>query len=85
MKRAPLPAGDRKLLDDDLALQSELQSKIDALEFLRSRGDPRAIDESFLAAGEKSRVVVPVDRRSSPGVLVLSQRFSFRSLLMVAA
>jgi transposase len=32
MKRAPLPAADRKLLDDDLALHAVLQTQIDALE-----------------------------------------------------
>jgi transposase len=32
MKRAPLPAADRKLLDDDLALHALLQTQIDALE-----------------------------------------------------
>lgn len=32
MKRAPLPAPDRKLLDDDLALHALLQTQVDALE-----------------------------------------------------
>ena len=32
MKRAPLPAADRTLLDDDLALHALLQTQVDALE-----------------------------------------------------
>ena len=32
MKRAPLPAADRTLLDEDLALHALLQSHIDVLE-----------------------------------------------------
>lgn len=42
MERAPLPATDRKLLDDDLTLHARLQTQVEALTALEKSSSRKA-------------------------------------------